>query len=121
MSEESDIAVPGEAETNMVALVASWKSAAEMCSQRADYYELQWRRAMDGATTANKGIRRLKAKVESLRAALADARLDTRYEGGRVARLEHENRELKKKIERLSLRIIQHWSETDAPPKRGPR
>jgi hypothetical protein len=74
-----------------------------------DYYELQWRRACMGAMSANKGIRRLQAKNESLRAALAESRADVSYEGGICARLENENAELKKKVERLSLRILDLW------------
>lgn len=75
-----------------------------------DYYELQWRRASMGAVTANKGIRRLQDRVESLRAALDEARADVTYEGGVVSRLKHENAELKKKIQRLSLKILELWS-----------
>ena len=75
-----------------------------------DYYELQWRRAADGAKAANKAVRRLQGRVESLKAALDEARLDVRCEGGLVARLSHENAELKKKVQRLSLRILDLWS-----------
>jgi hypothetical protein len=73
-------------------------------------YELQWRRAADGARSANKAVRRLQARVESLTAALSEARLDTRCETGLVSRLAHENAELKKKVQRLSLRILDLWS-----------
>lgn len=75
-----------------------------------DYYELQWRRAAEGAKTANKAVRRLQGRVTALKAALDEARLDARCEGGLVARLTHENQELKKKVQRLSLRILDLWS-----------
>lgn len=75
-----------------------------------DHCELQWRRACMGAQAANKGIRRLQAKVESLRALLAEAEEDVSYEGGICSRLKHENAELKKKVQRLSLKILDLWS-----------
>lgn len=75
-----------------------------------DYYELQWRRATDGARTANKAVRRLQGQMMTLKSALSEARLDARCEGGLVARLTHENQELKKKVQRLSLRILDLWS-----------
>lgn len=76
----------------------------------SDDYELRWRRAADGARSANKAVRRLQARVESLTAALSEARLDARCETGLVSRLAHENAELKKKVQRLSLRILDLWS-----------
>lgn len=114
MSDDTKIAVTSDTYF-LLQRLGEWREAAEKARKSADMYELQWRRAMDGAATANKGVRRLKAKVESLRAALNEAKLDTRYEGGRCARLEHENTELKKKIERLSLHIIKLWGEGCVP------
>ena len=75
-----------------------------------DYYELQWRRAAEGARTANKAVRRLQGQMMTLKSALSEARLVARCEGGLVARLTHENQELKKKVQRLSLRILDLWS-----------
>lgn len=75
-----------------------------------DYYELQWRRASMGAITANKGIRRLQDRVESLKAALDEAREEVLYRGGVVSRLMNQNEELQKKVQRLSLKILDLWS-----------
>jgi hypothetical protein len=71
-------------------------------SRLCEYYELQWRRASAGAVSANKAIRRLKLKVERLQEdlRLAEAEMD---------KLRHVNHEQEKKLERLSLKIIDMW------------
>jgi len=75
----------------------------------ADEYELLWHRAREGAAGARRGIERLQAKIR---------RLEERYRGDtlRIAdltsqchRLTVENRSLKNKVERLSLRVIDLW------------
>jgi hypothetical protein len=76
-----------------------------------DYYELQWMRARHGAATANKAIRRLRATVDRLRSELDDVRDDVTLGGISKSRLIHENQELKKKVERLSLKILDLWSQ----------
>jgi hypothetical protein len=75
-----------------------------------DHYELQWMRARRGAASANKAIRRLQATVDRLRAELADVRDDVTIGGISKSRLIHENQELKKKVQRLSLKILELWS-----------
>lgn len=78
--------------------------------QLCDYYELQWMRARHGAASANKAIRRLQATVERLRAELDDLREETAIGGLSKSRLLHENQELQKKVQRLSLKILDLWS-----------
>lgn len=75
-----------------------------------DHFELLWRRAAEGAKTANKAVRRLQGKVATMKAALAKAEEDVSYEGGISQRLGHENEELRKKVQRLSLKILDLWS-----------
>jgi hypothetical protein len=82
----------------------------ERLERLCDYYELQWRRASDGAASANKAIRRLQARVDRLLAELAETRDDVTVGGLSKARLLHENEQLKKKVERLSLKILDLWS-----------
>lgn len=72
--------------------------------RKCDLYELLYLRATEGARAANVGIERLKWKVGDLMADLAVAR-------GLISRLERENGELAKKVQRLSLRILKEWSE----------
>ena len=70
--------------------------------RRADDFELLYLRAREGAQAANRGLHRL-------RAGYASAKLDLRVAEARIERLQRENGELEKKIERLSLRIIGEW------------
>lgn len=72
--------------------------------RKCDLYELLYLRATEGARAANVGIERLKWKVGDLMADLALAR-------GLISRLQRENGELEKKVQRLSLRILKEWSE----------
>lgn len=74
----------------------------ERLEARANYWELMYLRAAEGARAANRGIERLRnGRVElELGLATADAQID---------RLVRENRELQKKVERLSLRILSEW------------
>lgn len=70
--------------------------------RRADYFELLYLRAREGAQAANRGL-------ERLRAGYARTKLDLRVAEARIERLRHENGELEKRVERLSLRIIGEW------------
>lgn len=72
--------------------------------RKCDLYELLYLRATEGARAANVGIERLKWKVGDLMADLALAR-------GLISRLQRENGELEKRVQRLSLRILKEWSE----------
>lgn len=76
----------------------------ERLEARANYWELMYLRAAEGARAANRGIGRLRngrAELE-LDLATADAQID---------RLVRENRELQKKVERLSLRLLSEWGQ----------
>lgn len=85
-------------------------SETQRLEELCDYYELQWMRARHGAVTANKAVRRLQRIVERLREELAALRDDRTVDGLSKSRLLHENEELKKKVQRLSLKILDLWS-----------
>jgi hypothetical protein len=68
----------------------------------AGYYELQWRRASDGAVGANKAVRRLKARLWRMSDALTLCRAESE-------RLRRELDEQTKKVSRLSLKILSMW------------
>lgn len=76
----------------------------ERLEARANYWELMYLRASEGARAANRGIERLRnGRVElELDLATADSQID---------RLVRENRELQKKVERLSLRLLSEWGQ----------
>lgn len=74
----------------------------EELQRRCDTYELLYLRSREGAQAANRGIERLKAGY-------ARAKVDLRVAEARIERLQRENSELEKKVERLSLRIIGEW------------
>lgn len=75
----------------------------------ADEYELLWRRARDGARSARKGIERLQAKVRRLEEQFQSDSLEIADLHSLCHRLTIENRSLKNKVERLSLRLIDSW------------
>lgn len=68
----------------------------------AGRYELLWRRAVDGARSANRGLERAQQRAYRLECDLSIA-------NGEIERLRHENHENEKKIQRLSLRILKLW------------
>ena len=70
--------------------------------ERANYWELLYLRASEGARAANRGIERLRAGYER-------TKVDLRVAEARIERLVRENGELEKKVERLSLRVIAEW------------
>ena len=70
--------------------------------RRADDFELLYLRAREGAQAANRGIERLRAGYER-------TKLDLQVAEARIERLQRENNELEKKVERLSLRLVSEW------------
>ena len=70
--------------------------------ERSNYWELLYLRAAEGARSANRGIDRLRAGYER-------TKVDLRVAEARIERLQRENNELEKKVERLSLRVIAEW------------
>jgi uncharacterized protein involved in exopolysaccharide biosynthesis len=74
----------------------------ERLQNLANYWELMYLRAREGAQAANRGVERLRHGRDELaqELALADAHVD---------RLERENTELAKKVQRLSLRLLGEW------------
>lgn len=72
-------------------------------AELAGRYELLWRRTVEGARSANKGLERVQRKAYALQCSLTLAT-------GEIERLRHENCELTKKLERLSLKIMEMWS-----------
>lgn len=73
--------------------------------RKCDLYELLYLRATEGARAANRGIERLQSKIVYLEAELEIAEV-------RMNRLRRENGELEKKVERLSLRLLKEWGES---------
>jgi predicted RNase H-like nuclease (RuvC/YqgF family) len=83
----------------MVDMNAEVQRMAELAGR----YELLWRRTVEGARSANKGLERAQRKAYSLECSLTIAE-------GEIERLRHEKSELSKKLERLSLKIMEMWS-----------
>lgn len=75
----------------------------------ADEFELLWLRAREGARGARKGLERLQARVRKMAEEYRTLRLELANAWSKSMRLESENRSLKNKVERLSLRIIESW------------
>lgn len=73
--------------------------------RKCDLYELLYLRATEGARAANRGIERLHGRVVYLGAELEIAQV-------RLNRLRRENDELQKKVERLSLRLLKEWGDS---------
>lgn len=73
--------------------------------RKCDLYELLYLRATEGARAANRGIERLQSKIVYLEAGLEIAEV-------RMNRLRRENGELEKKVERLSLRLLKEWGDS---------
>lgn len=73
--------------------------------RKCDLYELLYLRATEGARAANRGIERLHSRVVYLEAELEIAEV-------RLNRMRRENGELEKKVERLSLRLLKEWGES---------
>lgn len=73
--------------------------------RKCDLYELLYLRATEGARAANRGIERLQDKIVHLEAELAIAEV-------RLNRLRRENGELEKKVERLSIRLLKEWGDS---------
>jgi hypothetical protein len=70
--------------------------------ERSNYWELLYLRAVEGARSANRGIERLRGGYER-------AKDDLVLAYARNERLERENAEQRKMIQRLSLRILKEW------------
>ena len=85
------------------------KDELESAFEAADEYELLWHRARAGAKAATKGIERLQARCQSLEDVIGDLRLEVASERARGDRAEREVLGLRKKVERLSLKIIGLW------------
>lgn len=77
----------------------------------ADRYELAWLRAREGARSATKGLERLQDRYERLADLCEELRLDVAAERTRADRAERESASLRKKVERLSMKIIALWGE----------
>lgn len=75
-----------------------------------DRYELLWRRAADGAASANKGIRRLTERAERLERERDQAVEQLGYTQLLLDRAALANAEAEKKVQRLSLKILDLWS-----------
>jgi len=85
------------------------KDELESALDAADDYELLWHRARAGAKAATKGIERLQGRCQSLEDVVGDLRLEAASERARADRAEREVLGLRKKVERLSLKIIGLW------------
>lgn len=72
-------------------------------------YEVLWHRARHGADGARKGLERAQRKIRLLDRRIYELTLQLAGERSRAGRAEAENASLMKKIERLSLRIIELW------------
>lgn len=70
--------------------------------ERANYWELLYLRATEGARAANRGLDRLHSGYRRLKD-------DLKIAESRIERLQHENNELEKKVARLSLRVVAEW------------
>ncbi len=70
--------------------------------ERSNYWELLYLRATEGARAANRGLQRLRCGYDRVL-------VDLQVAEARIGRLERENSELEKKVERLSLRVIKEW------------
>lgn len=77
----------------------------------AHRYELLWLRAKEGARTTTKGLERLQDRYDRLADVCEDLRLEAAAERNRADRAERESASLRKKVERLSMRIIALWGE----------
>lgn len=75
----------------------------------ADEFELLWHRAREGARGARVGIERLQARHAVLRLQIDDLQLEVAHERSLRQRAEAERDSLMRKIERLSLRLIDSW------------
>lgn len=75
----------------------------------ADEYELRWLRAKEAARGAQRGIERLQAKIRRLEERYRSDSLQIADLLSRCHRLTIENKSLKNKVERLSLRVIDLW------------
>lgn len=76
--------------------------------KKCDLYELLYLRATEGARAANRGIERLKRRIEELNG-------DLRVAHSLTERTQRQVFELEKKVQRLSLRIINEWGEKSEP------
>lgn len=72
-------------------------------------FEVKWLRARHGADGARRGLARAQRKIADLNRRVYELTLSLAAEQNRRARAEAENSSLMKKIERLSLRIIELW------------
>ena len=70
--------------------------------RRAEYWELLYLRAREGAQAANRGIQRLQNGYDRLK-------LDLLVAEAQVGRLHRDNAELEKKVQRLSLKLLGEW------------
>jgi|GEM_PF-3960063 chromosome segregation ATPase len=75
-----------------------------------DRYELLWRRAREGAASANKAIGRLQARVDFLKTEVEELEDELAVTQSRLSRANRENEQLEKKVQRLSLKILELWS-----------
>jgi hypothetical protein len=85
-----------------VVAVVDVNAEIQRLAELAGRYELLWRRAVEGARSANKGLDRVQRKAYRLEC-------DLRLAQGEIDRLRHEHHENEKKLQRLSLRILELW------------
>jgi len=76
-------------------------------SRLADDYELMYLRAAEGSRGHQRGLERALRRAARLESEL---RLERASKTSQIGRLLAENESLKKKAERLSLRLIAEWS-----------
>ncbi len=75
----------------------------------ADEYELLWHRAREGARGAQRGLERALARLRREKARADETYLALTHERALRWKAEAEASSLQKKVERLSLRIIELW------------
>jgi hypothetical protein len=85
------------------------KSELEEAWAAADEYELRWLRAREGCRGAQRGLERAAARLRREKQRCGELLLDLAHERSMRAKAEVEASSLEKKVQRLSLRILELW------------
>jgi chromosome segregation ATPase len=85
------------------------KTELEEAWAAADEYELLWHRAREGCRGAQRGLERAAGRLRREREKSEELQLDLAHERSMRAKAEAEVRSLEKKVQRLSLRILELW------------
>jgi chromosome segregation ATPase len=85
------------------------KSELEEAWAAADEYELLWHRAREGCRGAQRGLERAAGRLRREREKSEELLLDLAHERAMRSKAEAEVRSLEKKVQRLSLKILQLW------------